>query len=371
MNILYIADQIYRSSGVSVWCVEICEKLLEWGHTIRLALQQPDYHNPYPVSNKVMLTTIDEVYESLENATWDVVHINGIWNWPYHKVARIAYKRGIPVVWSPHGSLTPWALNHKRLKKEIAWVLYMRRDLARASILHVTAKSEVEDMRRLGLKNEVAIAPLGVKFRWSVDELREIKRKTKRKIILFVSRVHPKKGIDNLMKAWASLKHSSHMKGLDDWNVKIVGNESYPDYVRSLKKLSVELGVAKDFEFCGARYGEEKDMCYAEAKLFVLPSHSENFGAVVVEALANGTPVITTKGTPWGGLVDNKCGWWIDFGVEPLVETLRASLALSEEELIAMGERGLEWMKREYDWTTIASRMQSIYERLLVAKQHN
>ena len=364
MKILFVTDQRYRSSGVSVFCVELCEALIKDGAYVRLALQRPDYPCPYAVKQEEMLTTINAVLDKKNKFEWDIVHINGVWNWPYHKVAKVAYKLGIPVVWSPHGSLSPWALNHKWFKKKIAWLLYMRRDLTKASILHVTANNEAEYMRRLGLKNEVAISPLGVKFRWSIEELREIKSTVKTKTIISVSRIHPVKGLDNLIKAWAHLKHSLGISGLLDWNVKIVGDESFPGYINYLKRLCLELDVESDFEFCSAVYGYEKDKVFAESRILVLPSHSENFGAVVSEALANGTPVITTKGTPWQGLVDNKCGWWIDVGVGPLVEVLQTSLKLTTEELREMGENGYKWMKRDYEWTVVASRMKSIYDKV-------
>ena len=361
MKILYVTDQRYRSSGVSVFCVELCDALINQGEYVMLALQRPDYPSPYPVVHNDMLTTIQDVLNNGDKFDWDVVHINGIWNWPYHKVARIAYKRGIPVVWSPHGSLTPWALNHKWLKKKVAWLLYMHRDLARANVIHVTAPSEVADMRRLGFKNDVAVLPLGVKFRWNDNELRNIKERTKSKTILFVSRIHPKKGIDNLIRAWAELKRFDAVSSLKDWKIKIIGEDAYPGCTNSLKRLCAELGVRKDVEFCGAMYGDAKDMFYAEAKIFVLPSHSENFGSVVVEALANGTPVITTKATPWQGLEDRRCGWWIEVGVKPLVDALRVALKIGETELLAMGARGREWMKTDYDWAAIARKMYNLY----------
>ena len=364
MKILYVTNQRYRSSGVSVFCVELCDALADKGADVRLALCKPDFKSPYPVRHEEILMSTRDVLRRVEKFEWDIVHINEVWNWDLHRIANVAYSKGIPVVWSPHGSLTPWALNHKWLKKKIAWILYMRRDLSRARIFHVTAQSEVEDVRRLGFDNEVAVLPLGVKFRWSDEELRKIKGNVKSKTLLFVSRIHPKKGIDNLIKAWAVLKNSIGIVGIRGWKVRIVGEDAYPDCSADLKRLSENLGVADDFEFCGALYGDEKDRAYAEAKLFVLPSHSENFGSVIVEALASGTPVITTKGTPWQCLVNNGCGWWVDVGVEPLVDALRDALSVSDSELSAMGLKGRAWMLRDYDWQSIADKMLKTYASL-------
>ena len=362
MRILHVTEQRYRSSGVSVFCVELCEALLGQGVRVRIALQQPDYPSPYPVAHEEILTTVEDVLHDRNRFDWDVVHINGVWNWPYHQIASIAYKRGVPVVWSPHGSLTPWALHHKWLKKQIAWHVYQKRDLQRASLLHVTAQSEVKDMRRLGLQNELIVQPLGVNFRWSEDELHKIKNGMKEKRILFLSRLHPKKGIDNLIKAWAKIKREVGQGAVDGWKIEIVGEDSFPGYGAELKRQCVAMGVEDDFVFRGAVYGDERELAYARARLFVLPSHSENFGSVVVEALANGTPVITTTGTPWQSLQVNRCGWWIDVGVEPLACVLKEAMSLDDAMLRAMGARGREWMRRDFDWVAIGAKMKVTYE---------
>ena len=365
MKILYVTNQRYRSSGVSVFCVELCDALADKGADVKLALCKPDFKSPYPVRHEEILMSTSEVLSRVEQFEWDIVHINEVWSWHLHRIANVAYSKGVPVVWSPHGSLTPWALDHKWLKKRVAWLLYMRRDLSRARIFHVTAQSEVEDMRRLGFDNEVAVLPLGVKFRWTDEELRKIKSNSPTKTILFVSRIHPKKGIDNLIKAWAVLKQNHGIAGIGDWKVKIVGEDAFPEYSNVLKRLCRSLDVENDVEFCGALYGDEKDAAYAEAKLFVLPSHSENFGSVIAEALACGTPVITTKGTPWECLRTNRCGWWVDVGVESLVEALQSALSLDDSELYAMGSRGRALMQRDYDWKSIADKMLKTYTSIL------
>ena len=97
MNILHITDQRYRSSGVSVFCVELCEAMLRQGARVQIALQHPDYPSPYPVRHEEILTTIEKVLHNRGSFDWDVVHINGVWNWPYHQVARLAKDVGIPV----------------------------------------------------------------------------------------------------------------------------------------------------------------------------------------------------------------------------------------------------------------------------------
>jgi glycosyltransferase involved in cell wall biosynthesis len=114
----------------------------------------------------------------------------------------------------------------------------------------------------------------------------------------------------------------------------------------------------------GPLYGSEKAAAYREATVFVLPTLNENFAMTVAEALAQGTPVISTKGAPWAGLEQNGCGWWIDHGAESLAAALEEACSMEPESLALMGEAGRVWMHREFDWTGIGARMQAVYRWL-------
>jgi glycosyltransferase involved in cell wall biosynthesis len=128
--------------------------------------------------------------------------------------------------------------------------------------------------------------------------------------------------------------------------------------------LAGGLGVTR-VEFCGPVYGDAKLALYQSACVHILPSHSENFGMTVAEALAAGIPAIATKGTPWEGLVREGAGWWIEIGVRPLVSVLESVLALSTNQLQSMGKAGREWMQREFSWDHIAMQMAEFYRWLL------
>ena len=258
--------------------------------------------------------------------------------------------------------LTPWAMNNKKWKKKLGWWLYQRKDLARADLLHATAESEVADIRGMGLKNKVMVAPLGVNIDSRVERVEHVDGK---KVLLFVSRVQRKKGLINLARAWANLKKESSTRStlLNSWKVRIVGPDQ-EGHTQEVKAECERLGIIDDWEFVGPTYGDELQREYASADLFVLPTHSENFGSVVIEALAHGVPVICTKGAPWKELETHKCGWWIDIGVEPLENAIKEALSLGSEELQSMGSRGRNLVEEKYTWDAVIKAMLMGYDEV-------
>jgi glycosyltransferase involved in cell wall biosynthesis len=134
-----------------------------------------------------------------------------------------------------------------------------------------------------------------------------------------------------------------------------------------MRTLGAELGVQR-VVFAGELVGEQKADAYQRASVFVLPTRNENFGVAVAEALSHGTPAIVTKGAPWGGLHEHRCGWWVDFGVEPLVSALREAMNTSPSMSWEMGQRGRDWMRREFSWCAIGAQMEEVYKWVLCGR---
>lgn len=352
MKVLHVITGMQKAAGTSVFCGEVCNGLAQDGHEVTLAVVNCGQENFYPVDNKVRVASIQSVTNG--DGRYDLVHIHALWSPILHHVAKWARKQAIPIVWSPHGMLTPWAMDSKKWKKRLGWMLYQKRDLVRANLIHATAQSEVEDVRRMGLKNKVMIAPLGVKVG---DRVERVARADGKRVLLFVSRVQRKKGLVNLVRAWAQLSPEIKRK----WMVRIVGPDQ-EGHTAELKALCAKLAVENNFEFVGPKYGDDLAQEYASADLFVLPTHSENFGSVVIEALAHGVPVICTKGAPWEDLETHKCGWWIDIGVEALVKALQEAMGLSEETRREMGARGRKLVEEKYTWDAVTRAMVEGYE---------
>jgi len=299
-----------------------------------------------------------------ELPAFDLIHDHGVWLHNNRRVAAHAKAHGIARIVSPRGMLEPWALNHKKWKKRLAWWLYQRADLRSATALHATAQSEAEQLRKLGFKQRIILAPNGVdevkaealKVECPTGQPDSLSIQDSPRTALFLSRIHPKKGLPLLVNAWSRLRPQG-------WRMRIVGPDE-GGHRREVENLVAQAGLAEEWVFEGALDGEAKWSRYREADLFILPTYSENFGICVAEALASGIPVITTTGTPWDGLTEHRCGWWVSPDAEALAEALNAAMATSPEELRAMGERGKAWMSRDFSWSSIAAQMAAAYQDL-------
>ncbi|MBF7730499.1 glycosyltransferase [Pseudomonas sp. N040] len=283
-----------------------------------------------------------------------LIHSHGLWLPVNHWASRAARQLGIPLIIHPRGMLEPWAINHKSWKKKLAMAVFQRRDLDSAAVLMATSEDEYQNFRSLGLELPVAVIPNGIQLH--IPAATEAKPPVRVRKALFLSRVHQKKGLLNLVQAWATLQPQG-------WRLQIAGPDE-GGHLAEVMAAARKAGIETAIDYLGEVDGAEKAAIYHAADLFVLPTFSENFGVVVAEALAHGLPVITTQGAPWAELVTHGCGWWVAIGVEPLEVALRQALALSDEQRVAMGERGKAYVQR-YDWVDIAQQTAAVYRWLL------
>jgi len=310
-----------------------------------------------PLASKLGLPLRRALQSHMIKSQVSLLHDHGLWMPNNHWVARTATEHSIPLIVQPRGMLEPWAMNYKLWKKRMAMVLYQWRNLQSAKVLIATAASEYENLRTLGLRQAIAVIPNGVNLQMDIGEQARPKIKPKQhRTALFLSRVQEKKGLLNLIDAWAQIRPNG-------WRLQIAGPDEGGHLAEVLARAK-RAGVGSVVDYVGVVDGEAKSQLYHNADLFVLPTYSENFGVVVAEALAHGLPVITTRGAPWQDLESYKCGWWIEIGSEPLGAALSDAIMLNDDERQAMGARGRDYVRR-YDWNDIAAQTVDVYRWVL------
>src|SRR5215471_16668764 len=265
----------------------------------------------------------------LAASEFDLIHNHGMWMFPnlYARIA--AQKANIPLVTSPRGMLDSWALNRSRAKKRAVWLLHERRNLLAVTVFHATSEQEAAAVRGLGFQQPIAVIGNGVSAASNRDLcddsiLESYPDLMGKKGLLFMSRLHPKKGLEPLIHAWSQLSRM-----FSDWRLVIAGPD-LTGYRPKLDQLVTALGLSDTVLFTGPLQGSAKESMLSWADLFVLPSYSENFGNVVAEALACGLPVVTTTATPWRELVEQDCGWYVHPTLDSVTEALAAAMSLSD-----------------------------------------
>ena len=294
------------------------------------------------------------ILNKLKSQEIDILHGHGIWQYASNKMSRFAQKNSIPYIITIRGMLEPWALKQKRIKKKIALLVYQKKNIRMATVIHATADMEAEHLRNLGFKNPIAIIPNGINIEQYPKDY-PIKSTSPKKI-LFLSRIHKKKGIENLIEAWKLID----IVKKKNWIIEIVGNGD-ASYIQKLTKMITNYKLSDQILIKKPIYGIEKIKTYRDASLFILPTFSENFGVVIAEALASYTPVITTKGTPWKDLHDNNCGWWIEIGVKPLKIVLEDVLQKNNDVLKNMAINGRNLIEIKYSTDIVSKQMLQLY----------
>nr|WP_238147087.1 glycosyltransferase [Rhizorhabdus dicambivorans] len=309
-----------------------------------------DLHAKLPLLQR--LGVAPSHFEALrrQRLTDDIVHSHSLWMLMNIAPGLIVPGAHAKLICSPHGTLSAWALSHSRGRKQLVWPL-QRQVLARADLLHATADPEHDDIRANGFDAPVAVIANGI-------DLPQLPPRPDGhgRLLLFLSRIHPVKGIEALLEAWSRVAPDN-----PNWELMIAG-PGEASYVAALADQASGLPRAK---LIGPVYGAEKSALYRRADLFVLPSKSENFAMVVAEALGHECPVVVSKAAPWADVESEGCGWWTDAGPEPLAATLAAAMSLSVAERSVMGVRGRAWIEKDFSWASVAERLERAYDWIL------
>jgi glycosyltransferase involved in cell wall biosynthesis len=303
---------------------------------------------------------------ALAAADLDLLHVHGIWM--YYSVACLHWARATrrPYILSPHGMLDPWALRNSRWKKRAALWVYEKRNLQRATCLHALCKAEAQAIRELGLRNPICIIPNGLEIPDPVIGREPVWRNRlprSAKILLYLGRLHPKKGLINLLHAWQRVDRAED-GGRSDWHLVIAGWDQI-GHESELRKLANLLDIEKSVHFVGPVFGIEKDSSFGAATAFVLPSVSEGLPMVVLEAWSHGLPVLMTKYCNLPEGVAANAALEIATDSEGICRGLHILMRMPEDQRSTIGENGRRLCRERFSLEASSGAMKLVYRWLV------
>lgn len=302
--------------------------------------------------------------QALREANLDLIHLHGLWMYPSIASSQWSGKTGRPFVISPHGMLDPWALANSAWKKRVAASLFESKNLQSAKVLHALNRAEHDAIRQYGLKNPIAILPNGVDPDISEEDhgppLWANHLPAGAKVLLFLGRLHPKKGLVPLLHAIALAR----AREMEDWHLVVAGWDQN-GHRSELEALVQELGLMHRVVFIGPVYGTQKHAALAGASAFVLPSFSEGLPMAVLEAWAFDLPVLMTSACNLPEGFDAHAALRIDTEPSVMAVALDEFARLTDDERAKMGMRGRRLAQERFSWGSVAERMRATYEWIL------
>jgi len=305
-----------------------------------------------------------KLYKTILAVKPNIIHLHGIWMYNQYISLRLQRKNNFPVIISPHGMLDPWALNVSKWKKYIVGKIFVNSSLQSAKCIHALCQSELESIRKYGLTNPVAIIPNGIEI-----PINKIKRDPpwmiypNKKILLYIGRIHPKKGLKDLIEA-LNIISENRPEVLVNWNVKIVG-WSQLNHEIELKKLVQKYNLGKTIEFPGPLFCDQKEAALQNSDAFILPSYSEGLPMSILEAWAYGVPVLQTIHCNIPEGFENNAAIKIDNNPNKLASQLIDFMSLSESEINKIGKNGYKLVNDKYTWMHVTNQMLQLYNWVL------
>lgn len=353
-----LSEQLMRDGGLNLNLAGFCAPGEEF-QPQGFAPQQLSY---WPVDRRswVKDQVLQRRFEDLVRGAAGI-HIHGLWEQSTALAARTARTMRTPYLISAHGMLEPWALAQKRIKKLIYAALVERRNIQGADCLHALTQAEAQQYVRFGAKSPIVIIPNGVsvpKVKDAALFLECFPQAKSRRLVLFMARLHPKKGIDMLLEAWdAVVKH--HPDAL-----LVVAGPDVEGMRSRLEQFCAEHSIAERVLFTGMLEGAMKWSVLAASECFILPSYSEGLSVGVLEAMGMGLPVVITEPCNMPEVEENGTGWEIKVNKTAVQEALEEVLTNTPSQNTIIGQRAAELISSQYSWNTIARQMHDLYRWL-------
>jgi len=300
----------------------------------------------------------NELVPAMLNAELDILSVHGLWK--YCSVASHRWHRqtGRPYIVHPHGMLEPWAVRNAMWKKRAAALLYENQHLRAAACLRALSEAEAKSIRSYGLGNPICVIPNGVDLP-DLNESNAETRAVNQKTLLYLGRLHPKKNIANLIRAWNET-FNSHRGSDDRWVLEIAGWDQ-GGYESELKRIAAGASVV----FGGPKFGADKSKCYRDCDAFILPSLSEGLPMAVLEAWSYAKPVLMTPDCNLPEGFEANAALRIGTTPEEIAAGLRVLREMSDDDRSQMGNRGRALVATRFSWPKIAKQMRAVYEWVL------
>ena len=317
------------------------------------------------LASSYLICAVDPVQETVvtpasDIASGSIVHVHGLWT-PFDvSTALRARLRGAKLVFSPHGTLLPWAFRRsKGKKKRLAWWLCHRWVLNAADLVVANSTEEERALRGLGISAPIAVLPNGVDLTHDPGSAPGSETTaSEHPYVLYFGRLSPIKGIPDLLDAWHRLAdHSGHRL--------VIRGYGADDHRQQLLEQVKRLGIRESVEIGPPAFGAQKWRLLRGARVYVLPSYGESFGITVAEALMAGSPVIATHATPWSAVGERGLGWLVGNDVGEIAQALRQALSLGPAERDSMGARCRDYAMASFQWPPIALQYLATYQWLL------
>lgn len=319
----------------------------------------PRFSPPLPAVREFALSHPLTTWLWQHLAEYDLLHVHALFSYPSTVAMAIARLQNRPYVVSPHGLLCTWSLQQSTLKKRLFLTLIERANLNQAQAISYTILKEQQEAIPLGLKPTNYLLPLGLYLPQIIPEARLRLRQwlqipETEFVILFMSRLHYKKGLDYLIPALGKIAHQRF--------TFVIAGSGTPEYEAEIETLLMQAGIANRTYRPGFVTGELKALLLQGADLFTLTSHSENFGVAVLEALAVGLPVVVTPGVALASVVQqHELGYVPELDVNAIASAIQSCLN-HPETLKEMSDRARQVVVKEYTWDCIATQLLKIYQ---------
>ena len=316
----------------------------------------------YTVNGPLNLGFSKDLYKRLSSIQPDLIHTQSIWMYLSYINKIYCSRTRTPYIVSPHGMLDPWQLKQSVWKKKLALTLYEQKHLEKAACICALGMDEYEAIRTFGLKNPVAIIPNGVNLpviNRRYDNYPTAPRwvqKDNRKTLLFLSRIHPKKGLDHTLEAWALTKPHQH-----NWQLVIVGETKDQKYMHSLKEIAYKLKINDTVQFIGGQFGKDKETCFIDADAFILSSFSEGLPMAVLEAWSYKLPVIMTSFCNLPEGFERKAAIKVEPTTDSVATGIQSLIAMKDSEIEVMGQNGFDLVKEKFTWQQVAASTLRLY----------